>query len=149
MAHLFYTHPEDADVTIATDPALLDVQFVHQFLLEESYWAKDADISETKGLLEDDLCFGLFHKNQQIGFASVTTDYSSYAYLSDVFIVEKYREKGLAKWLVECVLSHPKLKNMKNLMLLTDDAHGLYEKMGFERIPGSDDQMIRYNKKEK
>ena len=148
MQHQQYNHPSNVAFTISTDPTSFDIKVIHQFLTEESYWAKDAAISETKALLEDDLCFGLFHKNEQIGFASVTSDFLSFAYISDVFISKKYRNQGLATWLLECVLAHPKVKNMRNLMLLTDDAHGLYEKMGFQRIPGSNDQMIKYNKKE-
>ncbi len=142
-----YNHPDRKEFSINTDPSLLNIHFIHQFLSEDSYWSEGVEKKETEKLLEDELCFGLFFKKEQIGFASVTSDFSSYAYISDVFVVEKYQAQGLATWLIECVLSHPRLKKLENWMLLTDDAHGLYEKIGFERIPGSDDQMIKYNPK--
>ena len=70
MKHRKYIHQENTALSISTDPALMDVQLIHQFLVQQSYWAKDADIAETSAILADDLCFGLFYKNEQIGFAS-------------------------------------------------------------------------------
>ncbi len=145
MKYQQYHYKNDTAFSVLTDPRLLDLHFIHQFLTEESYWGSEAHLSETKELLEGELCFGLFFHQEQIGFASVTSDFSSYAYISDVFVVEKYQHQGLAKWLLECVLAHPQLKNMESWMLLTDDAHGFYEKVGFERIAGSNDQMIKKN----
>ncbi|MEO1260517.1 MAG: GNAT family N-acetyltransferase [Bacteroidota bacterium] len=147
MIYQHYTHTTIKDFTIHTDPSLLNVRFIHQFLSEESYWSEGVEKKDTKELLEDELCFGVFHKKEQIGFASVTSDFSSYAYISDVFIDKKFERQGLATWLLQCILSHPRLKLLPEWMLLTDDAHELYEKIGFKRIAGSADQMIKYNKK--
>ncbi|HHM21865.1 MAG TPA: N-acetyltransferase [Bacteroidetes bacterium] len=144
MKHQHYIHPEKKDFSIHTDPDLLDLEYVHRYLKEESYWAGDSEKEETAGMLRDGLCFGVFYQKRQIGVASVTTDGRSYAYISDVFIDEKYERQGLATWLIECVLSHPMIKNLSHCMLLTDDAHSFYEKMGFKRIAGSADQMIKY-----
>ena len=145
MNYQKYIHSTKKDFIINTDPSLLDLSFIHQFLSEESYWGEGIEKKETTELLEDELCFGVFYKNEQIGFASVTSDFSSYAYISDVFIDKKYERQGLATWLLECILSHPKLKDLPEWMLLTDDAHGLYEKIGFKKVEGSSDQMIKHN----
>ena len=139
-----YTHTEKKEFTIDTDPSVLNLNFIHQFLSEDSYWSEGIEKKETEELIKDELCFGLFLKKEQIGFASVTSDFISYAYISDVFVIEKYQSQGLATWLLECVLAHPQLRDLNSWMLLTDDAHGFYEKMGFERVPGSADQMIKY-----
>lgn len=145
MKHQKYIYQNNSAIFISTDPSLMDTHFIHQFLTEESYWGKDAELSETEDLIAGELCFGLFHEKKQIGFASVTSDFFSYAYISDVFVIEKYQGQGMATWLLECVVTHPQLQNMESWMLLTDDAHGLYEKIGFERVSGSDDQMIKIN----
>ncbi len=123
------------------------MDFIHQFLSEESYWAKGSDREEVEASLEEALCYGVYENGKQIGFASITSDFSSFAYISDVFIHEKCRGKGLSKWLLESILSHPGLKNLSEWMLMTDSAHGLYEQFGFKRVPGSTDQMIKVNSK--
>ncbi|HFA48655.1 MAG TPA: N-acetyltransferase [Bacteroidetes bacterium] len=147
MPHLQYSSPAFEGFSISTDPSDLDLAFVHQFLSEESYWAAGIEKTDTEASLEGELCYSVFYKKKQIGFASVTSDFASFAYISDVFIDAQFRGKGLSLWLLECVLSHPQLQHLESWMLMTDDAHGLYEKMGFERMPGSADQMIRTSKK--
>ena len=146
MDYQKYIHPEKKEYLIYTDPSFFNIEFIHQFLTNDSYWAKDTGKKETEEKINDELCFGVFYKKEQIGFASVTSDYFNYAYISDVFIDEKYTGRGLATWLMNCILSHPQLINLSNWMLLTDDAHGLYEKIGFEKIKGSADKMIKYNR---
>ncbi|MEZ4955992.1 MAG: GNAT family N-acetyltransferase [Saprospiraceae bacterium] len=112
---------------------------------EESYWEKEAKLSETEDLIEGELCFGLFYEKNRLVLPASPPIFFSYAYISDVFVIEKYQGQGLATWLLECVLAHPQLQNMESWMLLTDDAHGLYEKIGFKRVSGSADQMIKIN----
>jgi GNAT superfamily N-acetyltransferase len=80
------------------------------------------------------LCFGLYHRETQIGFARIISDYATFAYLADVFVVEGYRRLGLGKWLIECVINHPALKDLRRWMLVTRDAHGLYQQFGFQGI---------------
>ena len=81
--------------------------------------------------MEHSLCFGLFDKKKQIGFARVISDRATYAYLCDVYVLESYRGKGLGTWLMSCVMKHPDLQRLRRFTLLTRDAHGLYQKFGF------------------
>jgi GNAT superfamily N-acetyltransferase len=77
------------------------------------------------------LCFGIYKGEKQIGFARVISDHATYAYLADVFILEEFRGRGLGTWLIECIMAHPELQNLRRWALLTRDAHRLYEKFGF------------------
>ena len=91
------------DFIISTDKSKLNIQFIHQYLCNESYWAKNIPVDTVKKSIDSSFCFGLYvqeEKNNQVlkqlGFARVITDHATYAYLADVFITEKFREKGLA-----------------------------------------------------
>jgi GNAT superfamily N-acetyltransferase len=116
---------------ISTDSALLDVSLIHEFLSEQSYWAPAIPRDVVARSLENSLCFGLYQKSQQIGFARVVTDRATFAYLADVFVIETFRGQGLGKWLLECVLAHPDLQGLRRWLLGTRDAHGLYKQFGF------------------
>ena len=118
------------DYTISTDPKRLDLGLVHGFLTT-SYWAKGRSRERVAKSIEQSLCFGLYHGNEQLGFARVLTDYVTHAYLADVFVLEAYRGKGLGVWLVEVVTSFPELSSIRRWHLLTKDAHALYRKFGF------------------
>jgi GNAT superfamily N-acetyltransferase len=126
---------------VSTNPNQLDFGAIHSFLSENTSWREGITLDELRTDLLDSLCFGLFEGEKQIGFASVTTDFSSFAYLTDVFVLEKYRGKGLAKWLLETVLSHPDLQGKIDWMLSSEDAQGLYEQMGFSRTNVDGEQM--------
>lgn len=115
---------------IDTDPKNLDVDVIHGFL-GASYWAKDIPRSVVEKSIRHSLCFGIYHETKQIGFARVITDYATFAYLADVFVVASHRGKGLSKWLMGCIQSHPELQNLRRWMLSTLDAHGLYKQFGF------------------
>ena len=84
--------------------------------------------------MENSLTFGLFAGEVQVGFARVVTDYATFAYLADVFVLEDHRGRGLGKWLIEVVLSHPDLRRLRRWMLATGDAHELYRKYGFAEL---------------
>jgi len=116
---------------ISTDRSRLDVQVIHRFLSEESYWAKNISMEAVKCSVENSLCYGMYYENRQIGFAKVITDFATTAYLGDVFILKEYRGKGLSHWLMTVILSHPRLQNLRRWILATKDAHGLYTKSGF------------------
>lgn len=116
---------------ISTDPVKLDITVIHDFL-SNSYWAKNMPRDVLEKSIKNSLNYGLFINGSQIGYARVLTDFSTFAYLADVFIIEAYRNKGLSKWLMECILSHPELQKIRTWMLKTSDAHGLYEKFGFK-----------------
>ena len=123
--------------TITTDKEKFDVEFIHSFLTR-SYWAEGISKEVIKRSIEGALCFGLFENDKQIGFARMITDKATFAYLADVFIIEEYRGRGLSKWLMEVIMSHPSLQGLRRMMLATKDAHGLYQKFGFTALNNID-----------
>jgi len=125
---------------ISTDPVLLDIDVIHGFL-RDSYWSPGIPRSIVARAIEHSLNFGLYEERRQVGFARVCTDRSTFAYLMDVFVLPEHRGKGLSVWLMETVMQHPDLQNMRIFRLATRDAHGLYEKVGFTRIANPDVMM--------
>lgn len=119
---------------ITTSKNKMDIPYIHEFISNKSYWAEGIPLAVVKRSIEGSLCFGIFHASKQIGFARVITDSATFGYLADVFIDDNYRGKGLGKWLVEVIVSHPELLGLRNWMLATRDAHGLYEKFGFKPL---------------
>jgi GNAT superfamily N-acetyltransferase len=115
---------------ISTDKDRLDRGVIHDFL-RGSYWAKGIPRELVDRSIENSLCFGLYEGDALIGFARVISDNATFAYLSDVFVLESRRGRGLGAWFMETVLSHPDLQNLRRWMLATADAHGLYRKVGF------------------
>jgi GNAT superfamily N-acetyltransferase len=120
-------------LTISTDRRRLDRAAVHEFL-KDSYWAKNIPREVVDRAIEGSLCFGLYEGARQVGFARVITDRATFAYLADVFVLEPYRGRGLAAWLMETIRSHPDLQNLRRWMLVTKDAHRLYRRCGFEQL---------------
>src|SRR2546428_8173554 len=119
------------EFSITTDTKRLDIPFIHHFLSEKSYWATNIPITTVKRSIQNSLCFGVFHGAKQIGFARVISDFSTFAYLADVFIIEDERGKGLSKLLMEVISTHPDLQGLRRWVLATADAHKLYEQFGF------------------
>lgn len=118
---------------ISTDPEQLDIEVIHGFLAR-SYWSSDIPREFVERAIRNSLCFGLYAEDAQIGFARVISDYACFAYLADVFVLEEWRGRGLSKFMMECIRSHPDLQNLRRWMLATADAHGLYKQFGFESI---------------
>ncbi|MYM70055.1 GNAT family N-acetyltransferase [Pseudoduganella sp. FT55W] len=116
---------------ISTDKALLDVPLIHQFLSERSTWAIGIPLAVVERAIDNSLCFGAYVAGKQVGFARVTTDCATFAYLADVFVVEEQRGRGISKALVQSVLEHPDLQGLRRFMLATSDAHELYARYGF------------------
>ena len=100
-------------------------------LLKLSYWASERSHDTIKVSIENSVCFSLFKGEEQIGFARVVTDFASVAYIADVIIQPEFRKKGLGKWLTEVVTNDCRWKS-KLQLLITDDAHSLYQRLGFE-----------------
>lgn len=119
---------------ISTDKALLQVGVIHEFLSQESYWARERTLEQTKIAIENSICFGVFSGERQIGFARVVSDKATFAYLGDVFILEEFRGHGLSKWLMQAVVEHPELQGLRRWVLATLDAHGLYEQFEFSGL---------------
>lgn len=115
---------------ISTDRAKLDVDVIHRFLTR-AYWSEGIPRETLRRALENSLCFGVYNGSEQVGFARVISDFATYAYLADVFILEPYRERGLGKELIATVMAHPELQGLRRWSLGTRDAHGLYAQFGF------------------
>jgi GNAT superfamily N-acetyltransferase len=124
---------------------MLDTKVIQNYL-SHSYWAKGRPLKSTKLSIKNSLCFGLYFKNNQIGFARVITDYATFAYLADVFILEEHRGKGLSKWLMEVILGYKELQILKRWLLATNDAHKLYEKFGFTSLKEPEKIMEMFRK---
>jgi len=123
-----------ADFLISTDRERLNLAVIHGFLTN-CYWAKGISRDVVARSIEHSLCFGIYDGGgAQAGFARVVSDYATVAYLGDVFVLESHRGRGLSKWLMECVMQHPALQNLRRWILLTRDAHGLYSQFGFTPI---------------
>ncbi len=118
------------EFTVSTNRELLNVDSIHAFLTG-CYWAEGIPREIVSRSLEHSLCFGVYRGPEQIGLARVVSDYATYAYIMDVYILEQYRGRGLGTWLMSCVMSHPDLQGLRRWNLLTRDAHGLYRKFGF------------------
>jgi len=118
---------------VTCDPLKLDRQVVADFLAK-SYWAKGIPAETVDRSIDGSICFALLEGERQVGFARVISDRATIAYLGDVFVLPEFRGRGLAKWLVECVMPHPELRGLRRWILVTRDAHGLYEQLGFKPL---------------
>jgi N-acetylglutamate synthase-like GNAT family acetyltransferase len=119
-----------AHYEIDTDKARLDRGLIHDFLAR-SHWAKGLPRAVLERALEHSLAFGLYSDGRQVGFARVVTDHATFAYLADVFVVAAERGQGLGRWLVESILAHPELQDLRRWLLGTRNAHALYRRCGF------------------
>ena len=118
--------------TISDDPRLVDVDAVHRYLSEESYWAPGVPRDVVEKSIAGSLPFGLYAPDGSLaGFARAVTDRSVFVYVADVFVLDVHRGKGLGVWLMEAMLEHPELQGMRRWVLYTEDAHTLYERFGF------------------
>lgn len=121
---------------ISTDKKLLQIPRIHHFLSTQAYWSLGIPLEIVKKSIAGSLSFGVFTKETpedlQVGYARIVSDFASFAWLCDVYVEEPYRNKGLSKWLMECVMSHPDLKNLRRICLATKDAHDLYKQYGFK-----------------
>jgi len=130
--------------TLSTDVGKLDAGFIQDFLANSSYWAQNRSLAVTQKALANSLCFGVYSDTEQVGLARVVTDYATFAWVCDVFIAEAHRGHGLGKWLIERVVTHPDLRGLKQILLVTRDAHELYRRYGgFDGLPAPEKWMIR------
>jgi N-acetylglutamate synthase-like GNAT family acetyltransferase len=130
---------------ISTDRARLDVGVIHKFLTE-CYWAKGIPKQTVKRSLRNSLCVGAYKAGKQIGFARVVSDFATYAYIGDVFVLEEYRGQGVSKFLMQCIMEHPRLQNLRRWSLVTRDAHSLYAKFGFRPLHSPGRHMEIHNR---
>ena len=121
--------------TISTDKTKLEIEVIHDFLANTSYWAEGRPLDVVRKSIENSLCFGIYKGRELAGFARVVTDYVTFAWVCDVFVLDEYRGEGLGKRLIEYIVVYPELQGLSNMLLATKDAHELYRKYGaFEEL---------------
>lgn len=125
---------QNGEFTISTERTRLQIDAIHKFLSEQSYWARERTKEQTITAIKNSLPFGVYKGENQIGFARVVTDYATFAYLGDVYIIEEFRGRGLSLWLMEVIVNHPDLQGLRRWILATKDAHLLYEKFEFTAL---------------
>jgi GNAT superfamily N-acetyltransferase len=121
------------DFLITNDLHKVDPDTTYQ-LLRETYWGHRRSRDVVNKMIKHSLCFSLLYKNQQIGFARVVTDYTVFSWIADIVIHPEHRRKGLGKWMLSCIIGHPKIRRTQ-MVLQTADAQSLYEEYGF--LPSS------------
>jgi N-acetylglutamate synthase-like GNAT family acetyltransferase len=125
----------------STDKSRLDFEAIYDFLSHRSYWAQNIPREIVQRSIDNALCFGVYERKKQVGFARLITDYATFAYLGDVFVLEEYRAKGLSKKLVAFIRSLPELQELRRWHLITRDAQGLYEQYGFKKVAKPEQHM--------
>jgi GNAT superfamily N-acetyltransferase len=118
---------------LSSDLGQMDVDAIHGYL-SRVYWSEGIPREVVERSMQNSLCFGVFCGTEQVGFARVITDFATFAYVADVFVLEQHRGRGLATWLMQFMMQHPRLQGLRRWALATRDAHGLYEKVGFRLL---------------
>ncbi len=129
---------------ISSDKSRLDVDLIHRFLSEQSTWAIGIPRSTVERSIEHSLCFGGYEYGEQIAFARVVSDYATFAYLMDVFVLPKHQNRGLSLRLLEVIKAHPQLQGLRRFMLASSNARGLYQRFGFTAL-GKPEIMMEIN----
>jgi GNAT superfamily N-acetyltransferase len=119
---------------IDTDKSRLDFAVIHGFL-SRSHWAAGIPAEVLRRAIDGSLCFGVYRDGAQIGFARVVTDYATFAYLADVFVLEAYRNEGIGRKLMAAIQAHPELQGLRRWLLVTRNAQRLYRRCGFSEPP--------------
>lgn len=118
---------------VSSDASRLQLDVVHRFL-KESYWAREIPRETVARSISGSITFGVYRGDAQVGFARVISDCATFAYVADVFILEEHRGRGLARWMMECILATPELQGLRRWLLVTRDAHALYRGVGFSEV---------------
>ena len=128
---------------ISTDRDRLDVDLIHRFLTEEAYWARNRTLEQTTTAIQNSLCFGAYLDGRLVGFGRVVSDFATFAYVGDVFVLDEFRGHGISKSLMQAMIDHPQLQGLRRWVLATKDAHGLYEQFEFSTLRFPDRWMER------
>jgi GNAT superfamily N-acetyltransferase len=121
------------DYTVSTDPARLQLDVIHGFLTG-SYWAAGIPRETVERSVRNSLCYGVYLGDTQVGFGRLVTDFATFAYVADVFVLDAHRSRGLAKWMARCMVETPELQGLRRWLLATRDAHAVYRSVGFETV---------------
>jgi GNAT superfamily N-acetyltransferase len=136
---------ERGEYTISTDKSRLDIEVIHGYL-DRSYWAAGRSVETVRRSIENSVAFGVYRGERQVGFARVITDYATFGWIADVFILEEFQGRGLGKWLTETIVAHPELQGFRRWVLATKDAHDLYRKVGFIGLNRPERWMERHDR---
>ena len=119
---------------ISDDPARLNPRAIHAYLTR-SYWAQGIPLETVTRSLAHSLCLGIYtSEGEQVGLVRIISDYTTFAYFCDVYVLEAHRGRGLSKAAMDLAISHPRLQGLRRLQLVTQDAHGLYARYGFKVV---------------
>jgi GNAT superfamily N-acetyltransferase len=124
---------QHGDYVISDEPARIDVAAIHDYLAR-SYWAEGIPRETVTRALQNSLCIGIYANGEQVGLVRMISDYATFAYVCDVYVLEAHRGHGLAKAALQATLAHPKLQGLRRINLVTRDAHGLYAQFGFAAL---------------
>lgn len=122
----------------------MDIPLIHSFLTAEAQWSKGISFSVVEKSIKNSLCFAGFVGSNQMAFARVVSDYTTFANLVDVFVLQEHRGNGYGKKILEAVFSHEELQGLRRFTLATSDAHGLYQQFGFTELAKPQVFMERY-----
>ena len=122
---------------ISTDPTRLNIPLIHNFL-RTSYWAPNIPLAVVEKSIRHSLCFAAYLGTDQVAFARVISDFATFAYIADVFVLPAHRGHGLSKLILQSILAHPDLQGLRWRLLATRDAHPLYAQFGFQPLPNPD-----------
>jgi len=125
---------------VSTDRRRLDLESIHRFL-STSYWATGLPMEVLTKAIDGSLVFGVYCGNEQVAFARVVTDRATFAYLCDVYVEEAHRGNGLGRWMMKTIVAHPDLQGLRRFVLITRDAHWLYDRVGFRPLAAPDRYM--------
>jgi len=122
------------EYSISTETERLDLPLIYDYLSHRSYWGRGRSLEIVRRSIKNSVNFGVFHLKAQVGFARVVTDFATFAWLADVFILEDHRRQGLGKWLLETIVTLEELQGLRHWLLATHDAQGLYRRYGFTSL---------------
>ena len=128
---------QEGEYVISTDAARLDLDLIHRSLSTQAYWAIGRSRETVERAWQNSLAFGIYRGEEQLGFARVVTDYATFAWLADVFVLPEHRGRGLSKTLLRIIFAHPQLQGLRRWILATKDAQELYLRFGFQELDHS------------
>jgi GNAT superfamily N-acetyltransferase len=129
---------------ISSDRSRLDIDLIYDFL-RSCYWARGIPRGVVEKSIQHSLCFGAYGEGRQVGFGRVITDFATFAYIADVFVVPEHRGRGVSKLLLRAMLDHPELQELRRILLATQDAYALYARFGFKPLANAEHYMTIHN----
>jgi len=129
---------------LTTDKKKLNTTVIHK-QLSASEWTKGITFDTVKRSIKKSLCFGLYYEGIHVGFARVVSDYATLSYISDIFIIGNHNSLELLGWMVDSIMTHPEIKDVRNWLIKTDNDFDFYDARGFIKYDDADKLMIKRN----